>query len=438
MRKTKADAGAAEARQRIRQALTGRGRGRFQVLEQALADGTAVDPQLLDQYVDALRDRYGDLVRLIATRILPAFGPAAAKKLRPQLNLKGKAADGWVLIAFSLADRKQGIDVCRRALREGSPAVRQAALFALRELAPDEARAAAVAVLQRRASLGQRRTAVDTLKKVGVSADAIPPLVQLLQCPVREWMLQHSAMEALKSGGRAAAEQVAPLLAHKDQLVRRCAAWALTRIGPEATPAIPGLCVLLGDPDWFNASCAAAALGAIGRGAAEAIAALEAHQAGTDPRLQVAIAAALFKITGNAQAALAVLGPAVLGGDIHARRDAALALGEMGFAARPAGPALLRLLRDRHLHGRHFAARALAAMDYDPATLVPLLIGMLGDDAAHYEQTAAIEALGRYGSAAKDALRALENLSRRKRSKYIREALEPALAAIRGRSAQKG
>src|SRR5207249_174703 len=119
-----------------------------------------------------------DLVRLVATRILPAFGPAAAKKLRPRLDLKGKASDSWALVAVALADREHGLDVCRRALREGSPAVQQAALLALRELSPDEARAAAVAVLQRRASSGQRRTAVDTLHKVGVSADAIPPLVR--------------------------------------------------------------------------------------------------------------------------------------------------------------------------------------------------------------------------------------------------------------------
>src|SRR5262249_39600450 len=147
--KKKAGAGSADAVQRVRQALTDRGRGRLQVLERALADGTAIAPKLLDAYVDALQDRYGDLVRLVAMRILPGFGAAAAKKLRSRLNLKGKAADGWVLVALALADRKQGINLCRRALREGSPAVQQAALVALRELSPDEARAAAVPVLRR-------------------------------------------------------------------------------------------------------------------------------------------------------------------------------------------------------------------------------------------------------------------------------------------------
>src|SRR5262245_51541218 len=92
--KKKAGAGSADAAQRVRQALTGCGRGRLQVLQRALADEAAIDPQLLDAYVDALRDRYGDLVRFVATRILPAFGPSAAKKLRPRLNLKGKASDG--------------------------------------------------------------------------------------------------------------------------------------------------------------------------------------------------------------------------------------------------------------------------------------------------------------------------------------------------------
>src|SRR5262249_9236854 len=161
--------------------------------------------------------------------------------------------------------------------------------------------------------------------------------------------------------GRAAAEELAPLLADPDREVRRYAVWTLRDIGPEAAPAIPGLCTLLRDPDDSVSCSAAACLGAIGPGGSKAVGELEARFPGADFRRTMYIADALYKITGNAGPALEVFEPAVQSGDVEVYRDAAEALTRMGPAALPAGPALVGVLQDRSRRWRHFAADAVAA-----------------------------------------------------------------------------
>src|SRR5262245_37202334 len=293
--KKKAGAGSAEAAKQVRQALTSRGRGRLQVLERALVDGTAIDRQLLDAYVEALRDRYGDLVRLIATRILPAFGAAAVAKLRPRLNLKGKGADGWALVALALADRTEGVAVCRQALDAGNPAVRQAALVALTELSPEEAVAAAVVLLEG-GNDKLRAAATRTLFQLGPLAESsIPALIRGLGDRVWEvrWRCGHTL-------ARLGTPAVAPLMnvLKKGYPLGWEAVLALGEMGPVAAPAVPLLIELVNDFEPMIVRAVVVALGRIGPAAQAAIGAIQQGLASLAVPDRVRAVVALHRITG--------------------------------------------------------------------------------------------------------------------------------------------
>src|SRR5438067_1215724 len=85
--------------------------------------------------------------RANAPRPQAASVPALAPELRAGLDLRGKAADGRRLLALAHLDRRAGRELCRAALREGTPVVRAAALRGLALAAPGEAEREAVAAL---------------------------------------------------------------------------------------------------------------------------------------------------------------------------------------------------------------------------------------------------------------------------------------------------
>ena len=126
--------------------------------------------------------------------------------------------------------------------------------------------------------------------------------------------------------------------------------------------------------------------------------------------------------------------------DSGSRREAASALADLGAEAKPAVPALAQALRDKDLYVRRFAAKALGNLGADAQPAVPALAKALKDDKKQVAEAAAdalgkvhpgqagvtplagvlkdknaetsvrrkaAEALGKIGSDAKDAVRAL-------------------------------
>ena len=90
----------------------------------------------------------------------------------------------------------------------------------------------------------------------------------------REWTMREVSIDALSRIGTAAIPALVDALQNPDPLLRRHAAQALARIGPEARDAVPDLIVALQDRDEEVRKNVARALGQIGPAAEAAVPAL--------------------------------------------------------------------------------------------------------------------------------------------------------------------
>jgi HEAT repeat protein len=121
--------------------------GRIEPLRDAIGRGAIADLRLVGACLTGLSERHGEMADLIAEGALPAFGPAALPSLRRELDLKGKAADVRRLVAICKIDAAVGAALCRRAIDEGSNALRVQALKCYPQVDPEGAERAALALL---------------------------------------------------------------------------------------------------------------------------------------------------------------------------------------------------------------------------------------------------------------------------------------------------
>ena len=135
-------------------ALTQKGSGRVEALKEAAGRGGLGDLRLVDSLLAALDDPGAEFADAVAAEALPALGPAILPDLRRDLDLRGKAADARRLAAVAAIDPGAGADLCRRAIAEGSAAVRSRALEALASIDPEEATAIALGLLAPLATAG--------------------------------------------------------------------------------------------------------------------------------------------------------------------------------------------------------------------------------------------------------------------------------------------
>jgi len=138
------------------------------------------------------------------------------------------------------------------------------------------------------------------------------------------------AVKALAPLGAAAVPTLIGVLAEPDAPLRREAAAALGRIGPDACAAVPALMTALKDATLKVRLAAATALGALGPDARVAIAALATAMKGSHLVLARLAAQALSRIGPTAVPTLVDL---LASPDRYVRREAAWALGEIGPAA---------------------------------------------------------------------------------------------------------
>jgi HEAT repeat protein len=413
------------------QALASKGRGRDEAIRPLAEKADGADLRLLDGLLRQLNDSYADLADFIADRVLPHFGRPILAELRAGYDPRGGAAHGRRLLAITHIDSSVGQELALEGMKQGSPAVRLAALRALAVADPKAARRAAIEMLAGKANPRLRRLAVETLERVKVrDPEAASWLVQALADD--DFYVSHRAQSLLESVGHAAVAALIALLQGPDAERRRKAIWALRGIGADAAEAVPALVAALEDSTvLYGASipqCAMAALAAIGPAAQAALPALMRFLESDDPTTRFGAAKALIKITGKIRPYLPVLIEALSSSDIHLRLRAAEALEQIGPPAKAAGPTLIKVLKDKPGNVRHFAASALGRIGCNAEEVVPLLIPMV-NEREWYIRHHAIRALGYFGPRARAALPILREAAK-DRAQYIQEVVGPALAAI--------
>jgi HEAT repeat protein len=187
-----------------------------------------------------------------------------------------------------------------------------------------------------------RTQAIRYLGNLGAAGlPAVPDLVRVLT-EAKEPALRNRAGRALAQIGGASVTPLIELLKHEDMLVRRQAAAALARIGPDARAAQPALVTALKDSSASVRALAASALGEINTDVPATARALAAMLTEGEP------------VRGQVSAALVRLG-------------------------RPAVPALCDALRDKQANERYHSARILALLGPEAAPAVPHLIDALRD-----------------------------------------------------------
>lgn len=199
-----------------------------------------------------------------------------------------------------------------------------------------------------------------------------------------------SALAAIPPDGAALELYTKSLLAVQSAELKRVLAEAIGTAGPAAKNAVPGLIILLSDPDEEVRKNAAVALGQIGPAAAAAVEPLAELFADTD---NVAVNAARA-LGGIGAPAMPAINAALAGADARARGWAGSAL---RFAARAdMVPALELLLTSTDSVVRADAAAGLARIGPQARAAISALIPLL-DDADPQVALAACNALARVG-----------------------------------------
>lgn len=113
------------------EALTASGGGRFEVVKSAVERGAFNDLRLIDPAIQALGDNYPELADLVAEKILPAYGPGIVPRLKGSFDLKGKRPDARKLEVMHRLDTDGTLELCKKALDDGSVEVKVAAIGCL-------------------------------------------------------------------------------------------------------------------------------------------------------------------------------------------------------------------------------------------------------------------------------------------------------------------
>lgn len=471
------------------EALSHSGEGREDTLKDAVGRKVVGDLRLLPALLEGLSDGYAPVADLVADAALPALGKAVLPDLLARLDLQGKTADARALRAVCKIDPARGADLCRRALAEGSPALRVEALNRLPEVGkPAEAEEAGLALCRDRN--GDVRQAALSALRVAKSDAALDALLAALE--EKDWAALRTARFALAEsphpratarlvqglnarlaelppkvpgkgrkkaaaakadarrdelisvieryvdalGGRqdrkAAAEALLPLARHPEEQLRMAALTALGQLGPVTAEVVPALAGALSDREPAVAEAAADALGNLAPEQREPAlpAVLKRLE---DSKLHEDVAPPLLHLL---PAHMPRFGPTVLGRlraylkstEFWVVDAVESALQEIGPVARPLLPDLLGLLRAGANELNY--PLLFEAVEPDGATAVPAVLGMLRNGKPIVKVNA-LQVLARYGPRARAAEVAVEGLLK-DRSATVKEFARDALESIRG------
>jgi uncharacterized protein (TIGR02996 family) len=209
-------------------------------------------------------------------------------------------------------------------------------------------------------------------------------------------------------------------------LNHRQALAAIGELGPRGEEAVPRLVELLPRSDF--PTLLSKTLGKIGRSAVKPLIEMLSSD---DPFAPPIAALTLGRIGHAAIEALPILIEGASGkhgsSRIAFRERSIEAIGMIGPAAASAIPVLIDATTDRELYIRWLAADALGLVGYHEDSLQALI--KLLTDPARGVQSAAIRAIGRFGSRSLPALPVLTSLCRRA-DPYVQEAVCEALGSI--------
>jgi HEAT repeat protein len=113
------------------EALTSSGAGRFEVVKSACDRGAFNDLRLIDPAIQALGDSFPELADLVAHEILPGYGAGIVSRLKANLDLKGKKGDARKLKVMHQLEPAGTLELCKKALEDGSPEIKAAAIACL-------------------------------------------------------------------------------------------------------------------------------------------------------------------------------------------------------------------------------------------------------------------------------------------------------------------
>lgn len=356
----------------------------------------------------ALEDQ-DDMVRYRAAEALGDIGPSAASAVPGLMQLKGGGLGGSPQRAAIVAFGKIG-PAAKAAVPElvkelGDVLEGEEAGRSLAAIGPDAAPALVETVCAQDTDETARKNAVAALRRIGGPATAA--LVARLH-DLNPFVRAAAAkgLELLDDGAETAVPDLLHALHDDAAGVRAEAALALGFFSRRADASAPALAAALADPDPAVGAKAAEALGYLGPRAKAAVPELTrlARDRGAAPNMRYHAAQALVKIGDGFDAAVPVLTDALGEADRRVGAEAAESLGLIGPAAAPAVPALLVHTWDYNLNDYNKAKAAVGEIGLQAA--LPYLIRSVKETKGRAFQPA-VEMLGEYGPAAKDAVPAL-------------------------------
>lgn len=117
----------------IMEALTTKGSGRWEIIEQAWQSGKIYDMRLLLPLISALDDSYQEIGDLVAEHILPTYGRDVLPLLQASFSKKGKKGDGRKLKVMAGILGEEGLPFYYDCIENGSAQVQLAGLEILSE-----------------------------------------------------------------------------------------------------------------------------------------------------------------------------------------------------------------------------------------------------------------------------------------------------------------
>lgn len=394
---------------------------------------------VVSQLAPLLGDPNADL-RLLAAHALSSIGAVAVPALTSAL------ADAQLperhLAALALARLGPQAKAAVRQLtdsavdRTASADLRAAAVVALGEIGPD----AKAAVRALKESLPQ--TTGETRMHVGtalwqIARDPAGPRVvaEVLESPENAFVRLASAraLANMGTGAKDAVPVLAKALGDKDPKLQAAAARALANVGARAKDAVPQLKGALGQATGEARMNIGWALWTIDKDPRAETVLLESlvHKS---PEVREASAAALAAMGGKAATVIPALTRALDDTDKYVRAAAAMALAERGPEAKAAATALSRAMPSATEEDRVCIAYALWKIDGRSSAIKELIDALAGPHAE--TRRLAAGALGRIGSAARDAVTAL-NQAAQDDDPRLRQAAQTALAQIKAPASRR-
>jgi hypothetical protein len=112
----------------IIEALTTKGSGRMEVIEQAYQSGKIFDLRLIYPLLKSLEDTYPELADFVAEKILPTYGPGLLPILQETFSMQGKKGDGRKLKVIGQLLGEEGLPFYYECIEKGSAPVQIAGL----------------------------------------------------------------------------------------------------------------------------------------------------------------------------------------------------------------------------------------------------------------------------------------------------------------------